>query len=612
MTGWLGASRWRGHLMTLRLLPEVGLFLSVIAAAGILLGSAVPPLLIAYAGILTSAAHESLVGSSPGIGVDLIKVLLVVSALFVALEFGRFLARASARLVGQRLDHVLSDRLMKAMLHPTHISHVEDPRTANDLAKSRGLLGGHTPGAAVPLIAAKWTARLQGIGAALLLGRSFPWLAISATAVYLGTLGFWQRHYAQLTSWAMERSPDLRRGDYHRDLAATPPAAKELRVFGLSEWVVERFHEHWLEGMTSVWKKWRAHSPRVAAAIALPSIVSLAGFTLIGISGLNGEVSVGEAVTSALGLLMMRELGAVPVSDRAIAIGTGLVPIALELEGRLINQHLAPAEIGGQVVPREHIGFEGVTFQYPGSSQVVLDGLDLRIEVGRSLAIVGENGAGKTTIIKLLARLYDPTEGVIAVDDVDLKSLEVNKWRTQTSAIFQNFTRYHLSALDNVAFGAPHLSQEQQSLERAASRAGALQIIEALPARWETPLSRQRSGGVDLSGGEWQRVALARALLGTESGASILILDEPTANLDVRGEAELYDRFLELTRGLTTILVSHRFSTVRKADRIVVLHHGRIVEDGTHGELLAADGRYAQMFRMQASAFQPDERRVDQ
>jgi ATP-binding cassette subfamily B protein len=251
-------------------------------------------------------------------------------------------------------------------------------------------------------------------------------------------------------------------------------------------------------------------------------------------------------------------------------------------------------------LPRRSIAFRGVAFTYPGQPTPVYDDLDLDIRAGQSIAIVGANGAGKTTLVKLLCGLLDVDRGSIVIDDVPLGELDRAAWQGRVAAIFQDFVRYPFSARENVALGRS--AAEAASLERAVDRAMAAQTIADLPDGYETPLSRD-FGGVDLSGGQWQRVALARALYAVERGASVLILDEPTAHLDIRSEAELFDRFLELTSGLTTVLISHRFSSVRHAQRIVVLDRGRIVEDGSHAELTAAGGLYARMFREQAQHF---------
>lgn len=207
---------------------------------------------------------------------------------------------------------------------------------------------------------------------------------------------------------------------------------------------------------------------------------------------------------------------------------------------------------------------------------------------------------GKTTLVKLLCRFYDPTSGRITVDGTDLRQLDPAGWHGRLAGVFQDFVRYPLSARDNVALSS---AVTDDALGRAAERAGISDVVEALPERWETPLTRRFIGGAELSGGQWQRVALARALLAVQAGAGVLVLDEPTAQLDARAEAELYDQFLDLTRGVTTVVVSHRFSTVRRAERIAVLHDGHVTELGSHDELVALGGRYAAMFNIQAARF---------
>ncbi|HEY7293905.1 MAG TPA: ATP-binding cassette domain-containing protein, partial [Dehalococcoidia bacterium] len=337
-------------------------------------------------------------------------------------------------------------------------------------------------------------------------------------------------------------------------------------------------------------------------------------------------VYVGAILT--LGVLHVPRRDALP-----LAYGTATLPSVLELERVTAEAVAREASTTGSAgngvasepqgsaatvrrslpreAPRQGIRFEGVSFRYSvrdadpsaGVGQSVLHDLDLFIPAGRSLAIVGENGAGKTTLVKLIARLYDPTAGRITVDGVNLRELDARDWQRRVSAIFQDFVHFALPVRDNIGFGAIEQVDSQPALVEAARKAGVLEVIEALPRGWDTVLSRQYAGGADLSGGQWQRVALARALFAVSGGAHVLILDEPTANLDVRAEAALYERFLDITQGLTTILISHRFSTVRRADRIVVLEGGRIVEDGTHDELLATGGRYAHMFTLQAQRF---------
>jgi ABC-type multidrug transport system fused ATPase/permease subunit len=245
-------------------------------------------------------------------------------------------------------------------------------------------------------------------------------------------------------------------------------------------------------------------------------------------------------------------------------------------------------------LPAREIRFRDVRFAYPSGGEPVLDGFDLAIPAGSSLAIVGVNGAGKTTLAKLLCRLYDPQAGAIEVDGIDLRSLDVESWRARVAAVFQDFIRFELPLRDNVApGGAP-----DDAIRAALADAGAAGLADL-----DAVLARGYPGGTDLSGGQWQRIALARALCAVRLGAGLVLLDEPTAQLDVRGEAEIFDRILAATRRVTTILISHRFSTVRHADRICVLERGRVVELGTHEELMAAGGRYRTLFELQASRF---------
>jgi ATP-binding cassette, subfamily B, bacterial len=246
-----------------------------------------------------------------------------------------------------------------------------------------------------------------------------------------------------------------------------------------------------------------------------------------------------------------------------------------------------------ELMPRREIRLRDVTFAYPGSAPI-LEHFDLTIPAGSSLAIVGQNGAGKTTLAKLLCRLYDPQSGAIEVDGVDLREFDLESWRARVTAVFQDFIRLELPLRDNVApAGAP-----DEAVSAALESAGAGNL-----AALDTVLARGYTGGTDFSGGQWQRVALARALAAVRLGAGVVLLDEPTAQLDVRGEAEIFDRLLTATRHCTTILISHRFSTVRHADRICVLEHGRVIELGTHDELMALGGRYRTMFDLQAQRF---------
>ncbi len=311
-----------------------------------------------------------------------------------------------------------------------------------------------------------------------------------------------------------------------------------------------------------------------------------------------GHIELGRAVTfasAAVTTSMIAFGGLSWALDGAAAPAAAVLRLqrAMDPEGAL-----AHGTRTAQGSPAREIRFRNVTFAYPATpGEPVLDGFDLTIPAGSSIAIVGQNGAGKTTLAKLLCRLYDPQGGAIEIDGIDLRAFEIDSWRARVTAVFQDFIRFELPLRDNVApGGAP-----DEVIEAALADAGAANL-----AQLDTVLARGYEGGTDLSGGQWQRIALARALCAVRLGAGVVLLDEPTAQLDVRGEAEIFERVLASTRHATTILISHRFSTVRLADRICVLEKGRVVELGTHAELMAANGRYRTMFDLQASRFGVD------
>jgi ABC-type multidrug transport system fused ATPase/permease subunit len=328
---------------------------------------------------------------------------------------------------------------------------------------------------------------------------------------------------------------------------------------------------------------------------------------LIIVTAANALVLWALAAAAADGRL---DLGALVVFAQA-AVGTSLIafgglnwaldgaaaPVAAveRLEpATAAKGHLTSGSRPAADLPARDIRFRHVTFAYPQGA-AVLDGFDLTIPAGSSLAIVGQNGAGKTTLAKLLCRFYDPQGGAIEIDGIDLRDVDVAAWRTRVAAVFQDFLRLELPLADNVAPGG---GVPREHIQRALEAAGAGNL-----ASLDTILARGYDGGVDLSGGQWQRVALARALCAVSTGAGVVLLDEPTAQLDVRGEAEIFERLLAATRHCTTILISHRFSTVRRADRICVLEQGRVVELGTHEELMALGERYRTMFDLQAQRF---------
>jgi ATP-binding cassette subfamily B protein len=307
------------------------------------------------------------------------------------------------------------------------------------------------------------------------------------------------------------------------------------------------------------------------------------------------------------------QVGGVSAADVTLEQMLAAVPDLDNLVARLRTPDTPPS--GGTARRQEAEGppvsgirFESAGYRYPGSRTPVFTGLDLELAAGRSLALVGVNGAGKTTLVTLLARLREPSAGRITVDGTDLRDLDARSWQRRVAVVNQDFGRYPLTVRENIAFrdlAGEGLGRgfDEAALERAAARAGALEFVRALPDGWDTICAPGYQGGTDLSGGQWQRIALARALYAAARGAWVLVLDEPTAHLDIRAEAAFYERFLELTSGLTTMVISHRFATVRRAERIAVLDSGRITELGSHDELVAAGGAYADMFALQAARF---------
>jgi ATP-binding cassette subfamily B protein len=253
---------------------------------------------------------------------------------------------------------------------------------------------------------------------------------------------------------------------------------------------------------------------------------------------------------------------------------------------------------------RGEIRFDNVTFAYPGAEKAALTDLSFTVKAGETLAVVGRNGAGKTTLFKLICRLYDPSEGRIMIDGIDIREFEPAELRAHIGAMFQDYVTYQATASENIGLGNVSDIGDREAIETAGKQAGADELIGGLPQGYDTALGKWFDSGVNLSGGEWQKVALARAFM---RDAKILLLDEPTSALDAQAEYDLFERLRSLTRGRTAVYISHRFSTVRRADRIVFLEHGTLVEEGTHEELMRLNGRYARLFRMQASAYTGEE-----
>jgi ATP-binding cassette subfamily B protein len=502
----------------------------------------------------------------------------------------------------RRFDGYLLGRVMSAALARDDLRLFDEPELAATL--DRGVqLARYGPGELVSGLSSQWTVRSQGLAAAVLVGVYQPGAAVALTAVWLVVARSLQASYYRADPFWTD---PLRRARYIQRIGLLPPWAKEVRIFGLAGWLVDQYGREWSAVMAQLWRARRADYRPMALLGTVVLGTHVVVLLLLARSAASGALPVSALVVILQGLFGMT-LIASQAGDTWIENGSVPVPDVLSLEAAVRAGEPATrssALLSAAGLPRQSITFQGVSFGYPSRDTLVLADFDLRLAAGRSVAIVGLNGAGKTTLMKLLTGLCHPGAGIIAIDGIDLGDLDLASWRRQIAVIFQDFVRYELPLADNIAFG----SIEREPIDLAelmeiAAQAGAADLVAALPAGPATTLSPRFDGGVDLSGGQWQRVAFARALMAVRGGARVLVMDEPTAHLDVRAEAELYDRFLELTAGLTTIVISHRFSTVRRADRIVVLDHGRISEDGSHDELMAAGGRYAHMFALQASSY---------
>lgn len=572
----------------IRLVPAAGR----VAVAAIALNLLIGVLPLGFV-IGTSLATER----AAGVGLAVISLLLqaIISPFQTALT----------ELISRRVDGASARRLMRITLTKAPIGLLEQPDVLDRMGDARrGLVEfSATPGAAVAGLITLVARYAQLVGGVVITGLVLgPLAALIIVAVAL-VARFGERGAQSRYSLLASRTAAARRKAYYiLDTGSSPAAAKEMRMLGTLPW-------------------WRERGDRDADAYLRPlrqarRRIRLAPFTIIGLVVLAGALTV---------LIMLRntaEHGGPTLLSLSLGVQAILIPLRFGVyfpeadhqtqDGMRAHESMRKIEDAAEetlpdrrppgrpagLAPVRGVAFEKVSFSYPGRGRDVLSELDLDLPAGTSTAIVGLNGAGKTTLVKLLSKLYEPTGGRITVDGVGLDEFDTRSWQRRLAVIYQDYVRYELDAAANIGLG-----HDPQDLERAIEWAGATEVIATLPDGLATVLSSRYTGGVDLSGGQWQRIALARALFAVQSGASVLVLDEPTAQLDVRAEVAFFDRFLEITRGLTTVVISHRFSTVRRADRIVVLDGGRITEQGSHEELTAAGGQYASLFELQARRF---------
>jgi len=522
--------------------------------------------------------------------------LSLVGVIFVLLQVLAPFHQAVGANLGDRTAAYLYDRLTRACVRPPGMGHLENPELSTDLVVARDFdLGMTGPPMFISMdfIASGLVDMLAGLASAIVLGFYSWWGSLLLVAAWLATHWLLRESAVWYDRNTEEVRAARRDADYAYRLAVDPPASKEVRLFGLASWVIDRFVSRRTRLHALQYQATRLRERPLALSMLLVIAANIIVFWSLAAAASDGRLDLGRLVVFA-----QAALGTSWIAFGGLnwALDGSAAPVAAVERLEPAMQNAGALAVGSRPstgMPAREIRFRNVTFAYPGGAPVLQD-FDLTIPAGSSLAIVGQNGAGKTTLAKLLCRLYDPDAGAILVDGVDLRELDLGAWRARLSAVFQDFIRFELPLRENVApLGAP-----DDTVGEALRCAGALGLADL-----ETVLARGYPGGIDLSGGQWQRIALARALCAIQLGAGVVLLDEPTAHLDVRGEAEIFDRVLEASRQCTTILISHRFSTVRHADRICVLEHGKAIELGTHDELMAQGGRYFTMFSLQAQRF---------
>jgi ATP-binding cassette, subfamily B, bacterial len=577
------------------------------AAWWILLGARglLPAIFSVVIGVLVAAVQHRATLAAP---------LIIVGVVFTLMQvLGPLHTSLSANL-GDRTAAWLYDELTGACVAVPGIGHLEDPELAKDLQVARDFdLGMTAPPLSTSLdfIAGGLVNMVAGLAQACVLFGFAWWAPPVLAAAWLST--HWLLRESAV--WKDRNTDEVRQAqrdaDYAFRLAVDPPAAKEVRIFGLPDWVLERFlnsrrHLHRLQ-----YEATRMRERSVLTSLAIAGAANGLVLWMLGSAALDRRLSLGALVAYAsavAGASMIAFGGLNWALDGAAApvAAVARLKAAMSQAGTITERGHDAAD----GMPQRSIAFRDVTFAYPAApGRPVLKNFSLEIPAGSSLAIVGQNGAGKTTLAKLLCRLYDPQAGAIEADGTDLRDLDLESWRRRVTAVFQDFTRLELTLRENVApretagadAGQPPPGLDD-AITTALTDAGAHGLGNAA-AGLSTPLAKGYGGGTDLSGGQWQRVALARALASVRLGAGLVLLDEPTAQLDVRGEMEIFERILAATRQCTTILISHRFSTVRHADRIAVIEDGQVVELGGHDELMELRGRYWRMFSLQAQRF---------
>ncbi|MEV0536043.1 ABC transporter ATP-binding protein [Kitasatospora sp. NPDC050463] len=631
--GWLGSRirRWRA---VVELLRHAGAGLLVSAVLVHLVVGLLPIAFIAWTSrVIAEIPAATAAGGTTGAAWEKVAAALGIAVgAFVLQQLLTPFQTVISEVVTRRVDGACIGRLMDGALRALPAAELERQEVLDLLSDARSAFdrARPTPGDAAAGALALIARYAQLAGAAVMVAVTLGFLpgvmvALTALVIRFGQRGSLGRFAALLGSLAGPR----RRVGYLRRAAGGTELAKETRMLGLLPWLLGRHEREARDYLEPLWTGRRRllFWPFVGLAV----VGLLGGGTALVVlarSGVDGTLSLLQLSVALQAVLIPMRFGVYfPESDVQTQYGLAAYDSLVRFEA-LAQDRLrvprtaavtAPPAVDGPPAGATRsavtappavdgpIRFEGVAFRYQEDGPDVLRGLELELPPGRSTAIVGLNGSGKTTLVKLLAGLHEPTEGRITAGGTDLAGLPAEDWQRRIAVIFQDFTRYQLTAAENIGMGRPELLGDREALLAAAERAGAAEIVQRLPKGLDTVLSTQYEGGSDLSGGQWQRIALSRALLAVDAGASLLILDEPTAQLDVRAEAAFFDRFLEMTEGITSVIIAHRFSSVRRADRIVVLADGGVVESGTHEQLMELDGRYAELFRVQAERFAREE-----
>lgn len=591
-----------------------------LASIGLVLG-VLPLVFMVATSVMIGTVPDAVAGGLGSTPWDRVVTLFLIAAgTFVGAQILAPIQQMIGLAVQRHVDGKIRDQAVAAVTGSVGIAALEDGEVLATFSEARMRFENnwHTPGNAVAgmlYLVARYT-QLVGLLVIVwvLLG---PWIALGMAAG-IGVLRTGNRGGLRAYSRLWRDNGHLRRRlVYYRDLSMGPLAAKEIRVFGTMPWIAsghETAHHAFADPVDQERRRIYFKPYLVYTAIALVAILwALVSLTLraAGDGTDPGELASGAMTLAQFTLGLQALIGALmlgrdyPESDTSTQFGMNALSAIRDVERAVIEADTAPRGHAhlAEGAPVRSIEFRDLHFSYPGAKQAVFSGLNLTIEAGLTTAIVGVNGAGKTTLMKLLARLYEPTSGAIYVDGVNIADIELAEWRRALSVVFQDFVRYEFTAADNIAMGAAFEPADRGAVEAAAAKTGMLETLSDAPLGLDTILARAYEDGIDLSGGQWQRVAIARSLYAVDKGARVLVLDEPTAALDVRAEAEFFDQFVELTEGLTTVLISHRFSSVRRADTIVVVEEGRVVESGSHDELMENDSRYRRLFELQARRF---------